>query len=49
VNPEEIGQLAMQGLEVAADQQGSAQYRKRVGAAMVARALTDAVKEATHV
>lgn len=50
VNPEEIGQLAMQGLEeVPADQQGSAQYRKRVGAAMVARALTDAVKEATHV
>ena len=33
----------MAGLdEVPGDLQGSAQYRKRVGAAMVARAFTDA-------
>lgn len=50
VDPDEVGRLAMQGLdEVPSDQQGSVQYRKRVGAAMVARAFADAVKEATHV
>jgi carbon-monoxide dehydrogenase medium subunit len=49
LDPEEIGRAAMAGLdEVPADQQGSAQYRKRVGAAMVARAFADAAKEATH-
>lgn len=49
VDAEEIGRLAMADLdEVPADQQGSAQYRKRVGAAMVARALADAVDEAVR-
>jgi aerobic carbon-monoxide dehydrogenase medium subunit len=44
----EIGRLAMDGLdEVPSDQQGSADYRKRVGAAMVERAFADAVNEAT--
>ncbi|HNM86852.1 MAG TPA: xanthine dehydrogenase family protein subunit M, partial [Mycobacterium sp.] len=48
LDAEEIGRLAMAGLdEVPVDQQGSAQYRKRVGAAMVARAFADAVTEAT--
>ncbi len=43
----EIGALAMSELaEVPSDLQGSATYRKRVGAAMVARALSDAVTEA---
>lgn len=46
IDADEIGRLAMDGLEeVPVDQQGSAQYRKRVGAAMVARAFADAVAE----
>jgi len=46
--PKELGALAMTGLtDVPSDQQGSAHYRTRVGAAMVARALTDAIAEAT--
>lgn len=50
LDPDEVGRLAMQGLdEVPSDQQGSAHYRKRVGAAMVARAFADAAEEATHV
>ncbi|CAN5866981.1 xanthine dehydrogenase family protein subunit M [soil metagenome] len=47
LDPNEVGALAMSALdEVPSDQQGSAHYRKRVGAAMVARALTDALAEA---
>jgi carbon-monoxide dehydrogenase medium subunit len=46
--PEDIGALAMAGLDdVPADLQGSASYRTRVGAAMVARAWADAVREAS--
>lgn len=54
LDAEEIGRLAMTGLdEVPADLQGSVAYRLRVGAAMVARAWTDAViaadmKETAH-
>jgi carbon-monoxide dehydrogenase medium subunit len=48
VTPKEIGRLAMSGLEdIPADLQGSASYRTRVGAAMVARAWTEAT-EAIH-
>ncbi|TPG31975.1 FAD binding domain-containing protein [Mycolicibacterium hodleri] len=48
VTPDEIGRLAMSGLEdVPTDLQGSASYRTRVGAAMVARAWTEAT-EAIH-
>jgi carbon-monoxide dehydrogenase medium subunit len=44
----ELGQLAMSGLdEVPSDVHGSAKYRTRVGAAMVTRALNDAMGEAT--
>jgi carbon-monoxide dehydrogenase medium subunit len=47
VTAEEIGKLAMSGLDdVPADLRGSASYRTRVGAAMVARAWTDATTEA---
>ena len=47
--PGEIGELAMAGLdEVPSDLQGSAQYRKRVGVAMVAQALADAIEEAVN-
>ncbi|WP_328361401.1 FAD binding domain-containing protein [Mycobacterium sp. NBC_00419] len=47
VSPEELGELAMAGLDdVPADLQGSADYRRRVGAAMVAQAWKAAVKEA---
>ncbi|WNG81374.1 FAD binding domain-containing protein [Mycobacterium sp. ITM-2016-00316] len=43
----EFGRLALSELEdIPADQQGSASYRTRVGAAMVARAWTDATTEA---
>jgi len=47
VDPGEVGRLAVAGLEaVPADLHGSAEYRKRVGAAMVARAWTAAITEA---
>ena len=47
LDPDEVGRLAVAGLEsVPTDQHGSAEYRKRVGAAMVARALTAAGSEA---
>jgi aerobic carbon-monoxide dehydrogenase medium subunit len=47
IDAEEIGRLAMAELEsVPADLHGSAEYRKRVGAAMVARAWATAVTEA---
>jgi carbon-monoxide dehydrogenase medium subunit len=44
----DIGAIAVADLEdVPADLHGSAEYRKRVGAAMVARAWADAVKDAS--
>jgi aerobic carbon-monoxide dehydrogenase medium subunit len=47
VTAEEVGRLAMSGLsEIPADLQGSADYRARVGAAMVARAWATAVRQA---
>jgi carbon-monoxide dehydrogenase medium subunit len=47
VSAEELGRLAMSGLEdVPTDLQGSASYRRRVGAAMVSRAWTEAITEA---
>ncbi|RAY12863.1 xanthine dehydrogenase family protein subunit M [Actinomadura craniellae] len=47
VDAEEVGRLAVSALEsVPADLHGSAGYRKRVGAAMVARAWQRAVQEA---
>ncbi|NUU23556.1 MAG: xanthine dehydrogenase family protein subunit M [Streptomycetaceae bacterium] len=46
---DEIGRSAVSGLDaVPSDLHGSADYRKRVGAAMVARAWRCAVQEATH-
>ena len=47
VSPEEIGQAAMAGLDdIPEDLQGSAAYRTKVGAAMTARAWTQAIHEA---
>jgi carbon-monoxide dehydrogenase medium subunit len=47
VEAAEVGRLAVSGLEaVASDLHGSAAYRRRVGAAMVARAWTAATAEA---
>lgn len=47
LEPEEIGRLATAGLEsVPSDLHGSAEYRKRVGVAMVARAWRTATTEA---
>jgi carbon-monoxide dehydrogenase medium subunit len=47
VDPEELGRLAMAGLQsVPADLHGSADYRQRLGAAMVARAWATASREA---
>jgi carbon-monoxide dehydrogenase medium subunit len=44
---EELGRAAVAGLSgVPSDQHGSAAYRARVGAAMVARAWDDAIREA---
>jgi carbon-monoxide dehydrogenase medium subunit len=49
IDAEQVGRLAMADLEsVPADLHGSADYRKRVGAAMVARAWAAAVTEAAH-
>jgi carbon-monoxide dehydrogenase medium subunit len=48
VATDELGQLAMSDLtEVPSDLHGSAGYRRRVGAAMVTRALDDAISEAS--
>lgn len=48
VTADEIGDLAMTGLdEIPTDLQGSASYRSRVGAALVARAWTEATTEAS--
>jgi aerobic carbon-monoxide dehydrogenase medium subunit len=50
VSPDEIGQAAMTGLEdVPEDLQGSASYRTKVGAAMTARAWTQAIQEASAI
>lgn len=47
VTADEVGRLAMSGLtDIPADLQGSPDYRRRVGAAMVARAWAAAVREA---
>ncbi|MCV7346800.1 FAD binding domain-containing protein [Mycolicibacterium rhodesiae] len=47
ITAEEIGELAMSGLDdIPADLQGSAAYRRKVGAAMAAQAWRAAVKEA---
>jgi aerobic carbon-monoxide dehydrogenase medium subunit len=49
VEPDEVGRLAVAGLEsVPSDLHGSAEYRRRVGTALVARAWTAAVLEARH-
>jgi carbon-monoxide dehydrogenase medium subunit len=49
VAADEIGRLAVSDLtEVPSDLHGSADYRKRVGAAMVERALREAIEEATR-
>jgi len=49
VTADDIGALAMSGLQdVPADLQGSTSYRTRVGAAMVARAWTEATAEALN-
>lgn len=47
LSAQEVGRLAVAGLDaVPTDLQGSASYRSRVGATMVARAWTEATKEA---
>ncbi|WP_431233883.1 FAD binding domain-containing protein [Mycolicibacterium psychrotolerans] len=47
ITAEEIGELAMSGLDdIPADLQGSAGYRRKIGAAMAAQAWRAAVKEA---
>ncbi len=47
--PEEVGEAAMTGLDdIPADLQGSASYRTKVGAAMAARAWTQAIEEAAR-
>ncbi|MBV9515637.1 MAG: FAD binding domain-containing protein [Mycobacteriaceae bacterium] len=47
VDADELGQLAMTGLDdIPADLQGSASYRSRVGAVLVARAWAEAINEA---
>lgn len=47
ITAEEIGELAMSGLDdIPADLQGSANYRRKVGASMAAQAWRAAVKEA---
>jgi carbon-monoxide dehydrogenase medium subunit len=48
LSTDEIGRLTLAALQdVPADLQGSASYRRRVGAAMVSRALTSAVAKVT--
>jgi carbon-monoxide dehydrogenase medium subunit len=49
VAAEEVGTMAVADLDdVPSDLHGSGEYRKRVGAAMVARAWVDAMTEATN-
>jgi carbon-monoxide dehydrogenase medium subunit len=48
VSPDEVGGLAVSDAsEAPSDLHGSAEYRTRVGAAMVARAWVEAIGEAT--
>ncbi|MGE2714527.1 FAD binding domain-containing protein [Mycolicibacterium litorale] len=48
IGADEIGRLTLAALaDVPADLQGSASYRRRVGAAMVSRALTSAIAQVT--
>jgi carbon-monoxide dehydrogenase medium subunit len=48
VDADEVGRLALAGLsEVPSDLQGSADYRRRVGATMVSRALKSAISDVT--
>jgi aerobic carbon-monoxide dehydrogenase medium subunit len=48
INAEDIGDVAMSGLDgIPSDLQGSAAYRAKVGATMVARALTQAISDAS--
>jgi carbon-monoxide dehydrogenase medium subunit len=48
VSADELGELAMSDLgNVPSDVHGSSAYRTRVGAAMVSRAWSDAIGEAT--
>jgi carbon-monoxide dehydrogenase medium subunit len=49
IDPAEIGRAAVEGLDsVPSDLHGTTDYRKKVGAAMVARAWDKAVKEAAN-
>jgi aerobic carbon-monoxide dehydrogenase medium subunit len=49
ITADEVGHLAISGLaDIPADLQGSAEYRARVGATMVARAWESATAEATN-
>jgi aerobic carbon-monoxide dehydrogenase medium subunit len=48
ISAEEVGRLAIDGLDdIPADLQGSAAYRGKVGATMVARAFASAISEIT--
>ncbi|MEO3758265.1 FAD binding domain-containing protein [Mycobacterium sp. B14F4] len=48
ISAEEVGRLALSGLDdIPSDLQGSAAYRAKVGATMVARAWSSAITEAT--
>jgi carbon-monoxide dehydrogenase medium subunit len=46
LDPAEVGWQAVNGTDPPADVHAGAAYRKKVGAAMVARALTEAIREA---
>ncbi|HEX2214542.1 MAG TPA: xanthine dehydrogenase family protein subunit M, partial [Mycobacterium sp.] len=49
ITSEEVGQLALSGIDdIPSDLQGSATYRAKVGATMVARAWSTATTEATN-
>lgn len=49
ISAEEVGRLALSGLDdIPSDLQGSAAYRAKVGAVMVARAWSSAITEATN-
>ena len=49
VTAEEVGRLALSGIDdIPSDLQGSASYRAKVGATMVARAWSSAITEATN-
>ncbi|MDA4106429.1 FAD binding domain-containing protein [Mycolicibacterium holsaticum] len=49
ISVDEIGELALSGIDdIPSDLQGSAAYRAKIGATMVARALSTAITEATN-